>query len=295
MALSAFPEALATLGEGRRLAPRLTAGPCHGWETMMTSSDDRARRDRELFNTVAEDYARKDLHPTARVARKQRLKSTLAAIPSDTDITLSKVAEVGCGAGFAAEYLAGSYNEFLGLDYSANLIDLARRRYADQPDVRFVVADLLSWESEERFDVVFAIGVLHHLVDIELALSRIHKAIRPGGWLVVNEPQPGNPLIRQARQVRKRVDPGYSADQVELSARELEAMFTRAGFIDVASAPQGFLATPFAEVVLPLGPFGPVLSNVACAVDRLLERTIGRFTQRLAWNVVVVGRRSRTG
>ena len=262
---------------------------------MMTSSDDRARRDRELFNTVAEDYARKDLDPTARVARKQRLESTLAAVPSDTEITFSKVAEIGCGAGFAAEYLEGSYKEFLGLDYSSNLIDLARRRYADHADVRFEVADLLSWEPEERFDVIFAIGVLHHLIDIPLALSRVHKALRPGGWFVVNEPQPGNPLIRQARKVRKRFDRGYSADQIELRATELEEMFTGVGFIDVASAPQGFLATPFAEVVLPLGPFGPVLSNVACAVDRLLERSIGRFAQRLAWNVVVVGRRSAAG
>ncbi|MFP3938675.1 MAG: class I SAM-dependent methyltransferase [Thermoanaerobaculia bacterium] len=262
---------------------------------MTTSSDDRARRDRELFNAVAEDYARKDLDPTSRVARKQRLKSTLAAVPSDGENTYSKVAEVGCGAGFAAEYLEGCYDEFLGVDYSSELIALARRRYADRPDVRFVVADLLSWEPEQHFDMIFAIGVLHHLADIELALSRVRMAVRPGGWLVVNEPQPGNLLIRQARKVRKRMDPGYSADQVELDGKELEMMFTRAGFTDVASAAQGFLATPFAEVVLPLGPFGPVLSNLACRVDWLLERTIGRFAQRLAWNVVVVGRRSRSG
>lgn len=258
---------------------------------MSATVPDPGRRDRELFDAISTAYTRKDTHLPSRIARMQRLRSTLAIVPF-TDLSESpRFAEIGCGAGFAAEYLEGSYAFYLGLDHSSRLIELARSRNTHRPQVHFQVVDILNWEASESFDVIFAIGVLHHLNDIQKALSRAFQALVPGGWIVVNEPQPGNPLVRGARWIRKRTDSSYSAHQVELSRATIHQFFSDAGFMDILSVAQGFVATPLAEVIVPLGPVGPPLARGACATDRLLERTVGRVLPSLSWNVAVAGRR----
>jgi SAM-dependent methyltransferase len=71
------------------------------------------------------------------------------------------VLDLGCGNGrFFAELtrrnLAG---EYLGIDNSAALLELARNRH---PEARFIEADVLSPIAGD-FDLVVAFGLLHHL------------------------------------------------------------------------------------------------------------------------------------
>lgn len=258
---------------------------------MAATSPDPSQKDRELFDSISMAYTRKDLHLPSRIARMQRLRSTLDVVPRVHLPEAPRVAEIGCGAGFAAEYLEEFYSTYLGLDHSARLVHLARSRHRDLPRASFLVADVLTWEAAQPFDLIFAIGVLHHLTDIRRALAQTFRALRPGGWIVVNEPQPGNPLIRAARWMRKRTDSSYSADQVELRGDTIHQLLNAAGFVDTRAVAQGFIATPLAEVIVPLGPLGPVVSRGACASDRLLERTVGRAFPKLSWNVAVAGRR----
>ncbi len=149
----------------------------------------------------------------------------------------------------------------------------------------------MGFDPKESFDLALMIGVLHHLEDIPAALRKIRALLKPGGYFVVNEPQPANPLISLLRRIRKRVDPGYSRDQRELPRREIETAFNQAGFVDIRSFPQGFLSTPFAEV--PLEPgflFRPIIAAF-CLVDRALEKTTGNLFAPLAWNTIVIARK----
>lgn len=247
----------------------------------------RERRDRELFDRIAADHCAKDLHPVARVARKHRLEQTLRAVPVPP---AARLLEVGCGAGFSAEYFRGRYSHFCGVDYSEQLIAYARAHFAG-PDTRFEAVNLNSFRDEQGFDVVFMIGVLHHVDEIESAVRQLVALLRPGGWLVANEPQPANPLIRAARRVRKRLDRAYSPEQVELTAGQLHAWFERAGLASVRVVPQGLLSTPFAEV--PMGPpmLTRPLARLTCALDRWLEQAAPRPLARVSWNLVAAGQR----
>ncbi|MGH7628532.1 MAG: class I SAM-dependent methyltransferase [Gemmatimonadales bacterium] len=249
----------------------------------------RERRDRELFDRVAADHCAKDLHPTARVARKHRLEQTLRAVPVPPG---ARLLEVGCGAGFSAEYLRGRRIRFCGVDYSERLIAYARAHFA-RPDTRFEAVNLKDFRDEEGFNVVFMIGVLHHVDEVESAVRQLVALLRPGGWLVVNEPQPANALICAARQVRKRLDRGYSKEQAQLTAAELRAWFRRAGLRRVQVVPQGLLSTPFAEV--PMGPplLTRSLARLACTLDRCVERAAPRLLARVSWNLVAAGQRPR--
>ncbi|MDY0298105.1 MAG: class I SAM-dependent methyltransferase [Acidobacteriota bacterium] len=243
-----------------------------------------SEKDRELFDRIASEYERKDLSRGAARARRLRLTQTLRKVPS---AAAPHLLEVGCGAGYAARYLQGRYASYTGIDHSGKLIDIARQRHPGE-NIRFIHTDLMDFSPGKTFDLALMIGVLHHLEDIPAAVRKVRALLKPGGYFVVNEPQPANPLISFLRWIRKRVDPGYSRDQRELPRREIEAVFRQAGFLNMRSFPQGFLSTPFAEV--PLEPgflFNPVISAV-CLADRTLEKITGSLFASLAWNVIVI-------
>ncbi len=63
-------------------------------------SDRREARDRELFDTIAEKYTEKDSFSSSRVARRNRLLSSIDCLKSEN---LGDVLEVGCGGGYSAE------------------------------------------------------------------------------------------------------------------------------------------------------------------------------------------------
>ncbi|MGD8451831.1 MAG: methyltransferase domain-containing protein [Phycisphaerae bacterium] len=253
-------------------------------------SADRAgqtARDRDLFDRIAEAYCRKDLHPTSRAARRQRLRRTLAGVPAGRDIA---ILEPGCGAGFAATYLRGRYRAFHGIDHSEKLIDYARAHNGDA-GVTFEVADINAYEPATPPDVILMIGVLHHLADLDAALARMVGWLRPGGWLAANEPHPGNPLVCWARRIRQRVDAEYSDEQEELSEARLRAAYGRCGLVDIRIRPQGLFSTPFAEVVLQPTIVTFPTAVAACLADTALEATLGGLLKRLSWNLVAVGRK----
>lgn len=94
-----------------------------------------------------------------------------------------RVLDIGCGPGTMVPYLQSV--DYVGLDVSPEYIERARRRF---PQARFVCQRVGRYDLAERdhFDIVLALGVLHHLDDNEaLTLFQIARdAMKPGGRLV---------------------------------------------------------------------------------------------------------------
>jgi len=248
---------------------------------------DRQTRDRELFDDIAERYAHKDLHPTSSVARRQRLLRTLAAakLPQRPDLL-----EAGCGAGFSARYLTGRFGSFVGIDYADKLIQCANEHNA-VPGASFHSENIKDLDMDERFDAVVMIGVLHHMDDMDAAMQQMVRTLRPGGWLLANEPQPGNPLVRAARHIRKRMDKDYSDEQDQISAADLRKLYAAAGLTDIAIVPQGLFSTPFAEV--PMGPawLTRPVARACCLLDTAIESTLSPLLGHVTWNLIAKGRK----
>jgi len=244
-----------------------------------------SNREDPLFDRIAPSYVKKDLTLYCRIARKLRLLRTLKNVPKPVGALL----EIGCGAGFSAEYLRGQYRRMVGIDYSANLIAFATK-YNASPQASFYCQDVKDFSTEQTFDVILMIGVLHHLKDAEYVLTRLRSFLAEGGVLLANEPQKGNPLIVLMRRIRKRIDPEYAMDQIEFSEREFQDVFARCGYT-VRLLPQGFLSTPLAETRLLPGFIGVPLAWLVSVVDPILEVLLsGRILRKLAWNIVVEAR-----
>jgi SAM-dependent methyltransferase len=95
----------------------------------------------------------------------------------------ARILEIGCGPGTIVSYLPQS--DYSGFDLSPKYIELAKRRY---PNAHFVCERVsqFSLAKEQSFDVVLALGIVHHLEDAEARqLFQVARdALKPGGKLV---------------------------------------------------------------------------------------------------------------
>ncbi|WP_437675758.1 class I SAM-dependent methyltransferase [Sorangium sp. So ce131] len=95
--------------------------------------------------------------------------------------------EVGAGAGSIAAWMAervGSEGEVVAIDLDAGFLDATQL-----PGVRIIEGDIRELNLHAaRFDVVHARYVLVHSPDYEALLDAMVAALKPGGRLVVEEP-----------------------------------------------------------------------------------------------------------
>jgi len=100
-----------------------------------------------------------------------------------------RILDVGSGAGFFTSDLAkavGPSGWVCGIDISNQMLNLARKRCAQQPWVEFRQADATRLPfQEQHFDVVVSMQVLEYVIDIRTALSEFYRVLRPGGQVVL--------------------------------------------------------------------------------------------------------------
>ena len=95
------------------------------------------------------------------------------------------VLDAGCGMGrhslFAARYGARTV---LAVDQSSLAVNAAHELCGSAPGVRVERRSLYDLSIKRAFDVVLAIGVLHHVEHPRLALEKLCETLRRGGRLV---------------------------------------------------------------------------------------------------------------
>lgn len=120
------------------------------------------------------------IYKTEDAARRRR--AVLEALaPSSGE----RVIDIGTGPGFLALEIAGrvgATGDVLGVDASGPMLQLARARCADMPQVRFETADATKLPvGDSSFDVAASVQVFEYVGDVQAALVEMHRALRPGG------------------------------------------------------------------------------------------------------------------
>jgi 2-polyprenyl-6-hydroxyphenyl methylase/3-demethylubiquinone-9 3-methyltransferase len=98
-----------------------------------------------------------------------------------------RILDIGCGAGILSEPLARLGAELVGIDPAAENIEVARLHASESGvavDYRATTAETLA-EAGERFDVVLAMEVVEHVVDVPAFVATCAGMVKPGGLLVM--------------------------------------------------------------------------------------------------------------
>lgn len=102
-----------------------------------------------------------------------------------------RVLEIGCSSGWLSLEMARRGAEVRGIDVAESAIQLARQYAQVTPPVGSVEYEVIDINytplPEDTYDLIVAMGVLHHLVEAESVLERCQKALRPGGVLFVSD------------------------------------------------------------------------------------------------------------
>jgi SAM-dependent methyltransferase len=94
--------------------------------------------------------------------------------------------DVGCGAG-RNSFWAMKYGATGGVaaDVNEDSLEVARRNLADCPGVEVRFESAYDLKDENSFDIVFSIGVIHHLEFPDRALAAMVRAAQPGGTVLI--------------------------------------------------------------------------------------------------------------
>lgn len=163
----------------------------------------------------------------------------------------SRVLEVGCGWGRLASHFQNNW-EVVGMDITESLL---RAQTEIAPNVTQIQGDAEHLPfTVNAFDAVYASRVLHYFDDLEPFLSEFARVAKPGGKVIVNQPNKFNPYYQFKYYTRL------------LSPFEVDEAFRRVGLHDPETIHFGFSM-----------PGAPIPAFEALAGVPLLRRVSGHF------------------
>ena len=130
---------------------------------------------------------------------------SLALIRSTGVNTGASIIDIGGGASRLVDALLDQGFAVTVLDLSEKALAIAKARLgAVGAKVRWVVADVTKWKPSETYDVWHDRAALHFLTDPEdrvVYAERVHKAVRPGGHVIIGTFAPDGPERCSSLQV----------------------------------------------------------------------------------------------
>jgi len=208
--------------------------------------DARTEELRAAHHVLAEFYAVRLADALDRMPAERAVLGLFCDLTLAADIGTS-VADVGCGTGRLAPYLAARGLSPRGVDLSPAMIRVARR---DHPGFAFDVADLrdLPFGDASLAGVVCWYSLMYLAPsDRPAAFGELARVVKPGGYLVTGFKAGDSQVRRGGRSTGL----GVEFDVYWLSAQEMERRVTDAGFATVfwggrpaegqEGSPQGYL------------------------------------------------------
>lgn len=176
----------------------------------------------------------------------------------------ARVLELACGTGEVTRLVHGLGHEVTALDFSEEMLAVARVKHAGKLSLRFILADAHNtMEPEAHYDAILCRHLVWTLVDPQAAFAEWLRVLRPGGRLLVYDgdwtrPRASGQLAAWilARWEQFVPDPYYDgamsvrhADIMRrlpfsqgLTFARLAPLLEQAGFTDVREIPHDLIA-----------------------------------------------------
>lgn len=136
--------------------------------------------------------------------------------------------EVGCGPGWMTRLAARHGVQAEGFDISPEMIEIARElAAAEGVEASFEAADMETLDLGRRFDTCLIYDALHHSARADLVLASAHRALKPGGRLLLAEPN------WKQRFEGRPATAAWGTTELGYSPRKLKRLLRDAGFVGI--------------------------------------------------------------
>jgi SAM-dependent methyltransferase len=136
--------------------------------------------------------------------------------------------ELGCGPGWMTRFAARHGLEAVGYDIAPKMIEIAREAAAAEGvEATFEVGDMETLDLGRRFDTALVYDAIHHTPRADLAFGAAHRALRPGGHLLIAEPN------WKHRYQGRKASEEFGATELGYTPRRLKRLLREAGFHDI--------------------------------------------------------------
>lgn len=128
------------------------------------------------YNKIAEHFSSKRFYIW------EEIKTLIEPYIKEKD----KILDLGCGNGRLIELFRDKDIEYIGVDNSKRLIEIAKEKY---PHYKFLVSEAINLPFEDSyFNKVISVAVLHHIPSKEFRLKFLEEAervLKPNGILIL--------------------------------------------------------------------------------------------------------------
>ena len=161
-----------------------------------------------------------------------------------------KLLEIGFGSGFFIKKYASHVSKIAGLDYSADMVELAssiNRRLIKSGKAEFKQGDVsaIPWGDNE-FSVVVGIETFFFWPEPEVSLKEIFRVLTPEGRLVLEMAYNKDDGRDHTKDIKKHNMTLYSGE-------EMKTLLKKSGFCDISVDYYQSMWFPFKGYVVPKG------------------------------------------
>lgn len=136
----------------------------------------------DAFNKASNDYDK---------YRKQAIPNMEIYYNTVVNLTKNysnpKILDLGAGTGILTELLYKQHPnaDITLVDLSTEMLNIAKMKFADK-DFKYIEADYLTYDFEEKYDIIVSSLSIHHLTDEEkkVLYGRIYNFLRKGGIFI---------------------------------------------------------------------------------------------------------------
>ena len=156
--------------------------------------------------------------------------------------TNSEILDYGCGVGPTIEkVIKFNPKKITGIDISDVSISKAKEKFANSSSKIELLVDNCenTTFSDHKFDIVYGLGILHHL-QLSKCINEISRILKPEGKLLFIEPLGTNPIINFYRMLTPK---SRSKDEHPLVFKDFEMI--KSSFKNVNIKYYGFLTLVF--------------------------------------------------
>ena len=119
--------------------------------------------------------------------RSERTQPSIDLIARINPIEPKSIIDIGCGPGNSTQVLVNRWPKakITGLDSSSAMIKKAKVAY---PDQEWILADVLTYEAEIKYDIVYSSAAIQWMPNHEDLLKRFHGMLSVSGVVAIQIP-----------------------------------------------------------------------------------------------------------